>query len=177
MDLTSFSDVLRRHPDFLRPSIPTEPPAVRWPIFPLLAMGLDLPHVLQSRSTWRQTAGFPELLALWLSRLLFLSLQREGRRKAQFLEGCTIVKALKGWFVGPGMVNHWGWFQKLMLEVCFTCVSIYEQHCNLFRVKCSGKENGVRYLWYLDKNKLLSWKLWNWGVTEHSLWRVTELKK
>lgn len=50
---------------------------------------------LQSGSTWRWSASFPEFLAWWLSRLLVFSTERKDEKKTQFLEGYKIVKSFK----------------------------------------------------------------------------------
>lgn len=34
--------------------------------------------------------------------------------------------------------------KKIVLEVSFSCLSIYEQHCDIFHAKLSEKEDGVR---------------------------------
>lgn len=145
MDSTSSSEVLRRYPGFPRPFILTKPPAVRSPPFLLLAMGLHLFYVLQSRSMWRQAFH-----SSWLcdSRILLLSLQREVKKKRLIPWGLHNCKSFE---ILIPKIDVIGLFH----------VSIYEQNYNLFCMKFSGKENGVTYLWYLDKSKLLSWKLWN----------------
>lgn len=165
-----FKRFLRGHPGFLTPFIATKLPAVRWPTFSLC-------NELQSASlqSWGAHGdGQQAFQSSWLgdSRGFCFSLQRERRGEKSLIPWrLQILKAFKGSFVGNGMVNHWGWFQKSVLRSLFL-MSFHVWTALWSLPREITREGGWGKTPAISRQNLSYYENYRSKISEHSLWEL-----